>query len=181
MASAAFRQAPSGRRGRRAAKTGDCGMFEGVKSFIAELVGAPRGGGFDEADYRMAAAAVLVHVADADGVIDERERARLRALLADRFAMQAEEARRMTAQAERSEAEAVDLAGFIAVLKRALDENGRLKIVEMAWELAYADGAPLEVEDSVVARVAEMLDVGEAEVSVLRRASAPGLRGAGRA
>jgi uncharacterized tellurite resistance protein B-like protein len=65
------------------------------------------------------------------------------------------------------------------VLKRALDEGGRLKIVEMAWELAYADGLPLEVEDSVVARVAQMLDVPEADMAVLRRASGPGLRTGG--
>jgi uncharacterized tellurite resistance protein B-like protein len=154
-------------------------MFEGLKSLLAELVGGPRTRAFDDSDYRMAAAAVLVHVADADGAIDPRERARLSALLADRFAMGPDEARRMTAEAERSEAEAVDLSGFIAVLKRALDEGGRLKIVEMAWELAYADGLPLEVEDSVVARVAQMLDVPEADMAVLRRASGPGLRTGG--
>ena len=148
-------------------------MFKDLKSVLAEWVGGPRTRAFDDGDYRMAAAAVLVHVADADGAIDPRERARLCALLADRFAMAPDEARRMTAEAERSEAEAVDLSGFVAVLKRALDENGRLKIVEMAWELAYADGAPHEVEDSAVARVAQMLGVPEAEMAVLRRASGP--------
>jgi uncharacterized tellurite resistance protein B-like protein len=154
-------------------------MLEAIRSVLAELVGGPRARSFDDRDYRMAAAAVLVHVADADGAIDPRERARLAALLADRFSMASDEARRMTAEAERSEAEAADMSEFIAVLKRALDENGRLKIVEMAWELAYADGLPLEVEDSAVARVAQMLGVSEAETSVLRRASAPGLRGGG--
>jgi uncharacterized tellurite resistance protein B-like protein len=154
-------------------------MFEGIRSFIAELTGRDGGQEFDEHDYRKAAAAVLVHVADSDGAIDPRERARIGALLADRFAMPAGQARRMVAEAERSEAEAVDLYEFIFVLKRAFDENGRLKLVEMMWELAYADGTPLEVEDSIVARIAQMLDVSDSDLDVLRRASAPGLRASG--
>lgn len=152
-------------------------MFEGIRSFMAELMGSDGEREFDSADYRKAAAAVLVHVADSDGAIDPRERARIIALLAHRFDMPQGQAKRLLAEAEASEAEAVDLNAFIAVLKRAFDENGRLKLIEMMWELAYADGAPLEVEDSIVARIAQMLEVSESDLDVLRRASAPGLRG----
>lgn len=154
-------------------------MFEGIRSFIAELMGSEGAREFDSNDYRKAAAAILVHVADSDGAIDPRERARIVALLSHRFAMPEGQARRLLAEAQTSEAEAVDLHAFIGVLKRAFDENGRLKLVEMMWELAYADGAPLEVEDSIVARIAQMLDVSESDLDVLRRASAPGLRGSG--
>jgi uncharacterized tellurite resistance protein B-like protein len=154
-------------------------MFEGIHNFMAELMGRQGGREFDSADYRKAAAALLVHVADSDGAIDPRERARIIALLSDRFAMPGAQARRLLAEAQTSEAEAVDLHGFIGVLKRAFDEDGRLKLVEMMWDLAYADGAPLEVEDSIVARIAQMLDVSESDLDVLRRANAPGLRGPG--
>lgn len=152
-------------------------MFEGIRSFIAELVGSGGEREFDSADYRKAAAAILVHVADSDGAIDPRERARIIALLSDRFDMPQGQAKRLLAEAQESEAEAVDLHAFIGVLKRTFDEDGRLKLVEMMWELAYADGVPLEVEDSIVARVAQMLEVSDSDLDVLRRASAPGLRG----
>ena len=145
-------------------------MFEDIRNFMAELMGRQGEREFDGADYRKAAAALLVHVADSDGAVDPRERARIVALLSDRFAMPGGQARRLLAEAQTSEAE---------VLKRAFDENGRLKLVEMMWELAYADGAPLEVEDSIVARIAQMLDVPESDVDVLRRASGPELRGSG--
>lgn len=154
-------------------------MFEGISNFMAELMGRQSEREFDSADYRKAAAALLVHVADSDGAIDQRERARIIALLSDRFAMPGGQARRLLAEAQTSEAEAVDLHAFVGVLKRAFDENGRLKLVEMMWELAYADGAPLEVEDSIVARIAQMLEVSESDVDVLRRASGPELRGSG--
>jgi uncharacterized tellurite resistance protein B-like protein len=155
-------------------------MFDGLRSFIAELLGSDGGRPFEENDYRMAVAAVLVHVADADGAIDIRERTRLHAMLSDRFDLSPGDASRMIAQAELSEAEAVDLDRFIAVLRRALDDSGRLKLVEMAWDLVYADGASLEVEDSVVARVAQLLGVSDADLSTLRRVGQPGLSSSGR-
>ncbi len=150
-------------------------MFEGIRSFVAELLGSEGERPFEENDYRMAATAILVHVADADGAIDPRERDRLRAIIMERFGLDGGDAGRLIAQAQLSEAEAVDLDGFVAVLRRTLDADGRLKLVEMMWDLVYADGAPLEVEDSVVFRIGQMLEVPGGDLELLRRSRAPGL------
>jgi len=156
-------------------------MFEGIRSFVAELLGSEGERPFEESDYRMAATAILVHVADADGAFDPRERERLRSIVMERFELDGGDAGRLIAQAELSEAEAVDLDRFIAVLRRALDANGRLKLVEMMWDLAYANGPPLEVEDSIVSRIGQMLGVPEGDLEMLRRSRAPGFAaGAGR-
>ena len=40
-----------------------------------------------------------------------------------------------------------------------MDEQGRLRIVEMMWELVYADGRVSEFEDNVVWRAADLLGV----------------------
>jgi uncharacterized tellurite resistance protein B-like protein len=40
-----------------------------------------------------------------------------------------------------------------------VDEEGRLRIVEMMWELVYADGQVTEFEDNVVWRAADLLGV----------------------
>jgi hypothetical protein len=40
-----------------------------------------------------------------------------------------------------------------------VDEGGRLRIVEMMWELVYADGQVNEFEDNVVWRAADLLGV----------------------
>lgn len=152
-------------------------MFEGLRSFVSDLVGGQSERPFDETDYRMAATAILVHVADADGAFDDVERQRMRAILVERFALDDSDADRLIAQAQLSEAEEVDLDRFISILRRTLDTDGRLKLVEMMWDLVYADGAPLEVEDSIVARVAQMLGVPVADLELLRRSRAPGLAG----
>ena len=42
---------------------------------------------------------------------------------------------------------------------RSVDEAGRLRIVEMMWELVYADGQVSEFEDNVIWRAADLLGV----------------------
>jgi uncharacterized tellurite resistance protein B-like protein len=42
---------------------------------------------------------------------------------------------------------------------RSVNEEGRLKIVEMMWELVYADGQVTEFEDNVVWRAADLLGI----------------------
>jgi uncharacterized tellurite resistance protein B-like protein len=67
------------------------------------------------------------------------------------------------------EGEAVDLYRFTSLLNRALDEDGRLRIIEMMWELIYADGRVNEFEDNVVWRVADLLGVSTRERVELRQ------------
>jgi uncharacterized tellurite resistance protein B-like protein len=42
---------------------------------------------------------------------------------------------------------------------RSVNEEGRLRIVEMMWELVYADGQVSEFEDNVVWRAADLLGI----------------------
>ncbi|WP_428688058.1 TerB family tellurite resistance protein, partial [Roseibium sp.] len=64
--------------------------------------------------------------------------------------------------------EAVDLYGFTSVLKRTTDEAERLAIVEMMWEIVYADGHVHEFEDNTIWRVAELLGVSTRDRMSLR-------------
>jgi uncharacterized tellurite resistance protein B-like protein len=66
---------------------------------------------------------------------------------------------RLIASAMRAEGEAVDLYHFTSVIMRSVNEEGRLRIVEMMWELVYADGQVSEFEDNVVWRAADLLGV----------------------
>jgi uncharacterized tellurite resistance protein B-like protein len=65
----------------------------------------------------------------------------------------------LIASATLVEGEAVDLYHFTSVIMRTVDEAGRLRIVEMMWELVYADGQVSEFEDNVVWRAADLLGV----------------------
>ena len=69
----------------------------------------------------------------------------------------------------RADKEAVDLYRFTSVLNHALDEEGRTRIVQMMFEIAYNDGKLSEFEDNVVWRASELLNVPARERVTLRR------------
>jgi uncharacterized tellurite resistance protein B-like protein len=137
----------------------DFAMISAIKQFLAELAGAPEKAQFSEDDHRLAAAALLFHVTAIDGVVAEEERVMLRDLLMRRFALDEAGTEELVKAAEEADGEAVDLYGFTSVLKRRLDESDRERIVEMMWQLVFADGKVHEFEDNVIWRVAELLGV----------------------
>jgi uncharacterized tellurite resistance protein B-like protein len=145
-------------------------MFDALKNFIAEVSGAePAARRFDEEDYRLAAVALLVHIANVDGNTDLAERRRLMAIIEERFGLDPKAAAELIATAEQSDREAVDFYHFTTVLKRALDDDGRQKIVEMLWDIAYADGVADEFEENTIWRIAELLGVSTRDRVLLRQ------------
>lgn len=144
-------------------------MLDALKNFINELTGDSPATQVESADYQLAAAALLVHIASIDGDFDEDERARIQQLVEARFGLSAGAARQLIEAAWASEREAVDLYRFTSVLKRRLDADGRLAVVGMLWDMAHADGAVHEFEENVVWRVAELLGVSTRDRVMLRR------------
>jgi uncharacterized tellurite resistance protein B-like protein len=145
-------------------------MLEEIRHLLAEL----RGGGkhpnhFDADDYRVAAAALLVHVATLDHDLTDSTRQELGALLKAQFALTDALTDELIQAAVAADREAVDFYHFTHMLMRTLDEEGRLRVVEMLWKMAFADGAISEFEDNVMWRVADLLAVSPHERIALRR------------
>src|SRR5271163_3267475 len=75
-------------RGSKARPRGKVCMFESFKSFISDIVdGEKHPSQFGEDDYRLAAAALLVHAAAIDGEMSQSERDKLHAVIKQRFAL----------------------------------------------------------------------------------------------
>jgi uncharacterized tellurite resistance protein B-like protein len=150
-------------------------MLDTLKALFAEVAGGAKPQDrFAENDYRLAAAALLIHVVGVDGAISEGERRKLHAVLKHRFALDDAATDELIAEATTVEGEAVDLYRFTSLLNRTLDEDGRARIVEMMWEIIYADGRVSEFEDNVVWRVADLLHVSARDRLELRRQVAAG-------
>lgn len=144
-------------------------MLESLKKLFGELGGADQDKAFDEGDYRVAAAALLVHAITIDGAVTDVERARLHEVLKTRFSLDEAQTADLIAQATQAEGEAVDLYHFTRQINRALDEDGKKRIIEMMWEMIYADRHVNEFEDNVVWRVADLLGVSSRERIGLRQ------------
>ncbi|MGJ4927841.1 TerB family tellurite resistance protein [Bradyrhizobium sp. HKCCYLS2038] len=134
-------------------------MLEGLRQFIADVVSPHETPAFDDNGYQLAATALLIHVISLDGEPNEAERRKLHSLIELRFGLDRGSTDRLIAQAMLAEGEAVDLYRFTSVIMREVDEPGRLRIVEMMWELVYADDTVTEFEDNVVWRASELLGI----------------------
>jgi uncharacterized tellurite resistance protein B-like protein len=144
-------------------------MFDLLRKLISEMgEGGRHAIRFEEDDYRLAASALLVHAAAIDGSISDAERAKLHALIKQRFNLDDAMTDELVAEATEAEQKAVDLYHFTARLNRSLDDAGRARMVEMMWQIAYTDGVVTEFEDNLIWRAADLLGVSQHERIALR-------------
>jgi uncharacterized tellurite resistance protein B-like protein len=145
-------------------------MFEALRRFVSDFAeGETHPNRFAENDYRLAAAALLVHAAAIDGVISDIERERLHAIIKRWFDLDEAATNELLNAATAAEQQAIDLYHFTSLLDRSLDEDGRRRVVEMMWEIVFADGRVSEFEDNLIWRAADLLGVSTRERVELRQ------------
>jgi uncharacterized tellurite resistance protein B-like protein len=136
----------------------------------------------DREGLQIAAAALLMETARLDDTVTVGERARIGALVGERFGLAPEE---LAALMRRAEAETDGAAHHYDYVRTIIDRcppDERVWIVEMLWEVAYADGELHPLEANLLRRIGGLLyvsdvDRGEARKRVLRRMGLPEDRG----
>jgi uncharacterized tellurite resistance protein B-like protein len=136
-------------------------MLDRLRHFIIDVISpeAPDHRSFDETGCKLAATALFIHVISLDGEPSDVEIRKLHELIETRFGLDPGTANKLITSATLAEGEAVDLYQFTSVLMRSLNDEDRLRIVEMMWELVYADGRVSEFEENVVWRAADLLAI----------------------
>jgi uncharacterized tellurite resistance protein B-like protein len=150
-------------------------MFDRLRRILS-VPDSPQGGplrhSFEER--QLAAAALMVEAASMDSNLGAQERAKIAQLVESRFALSPVEAEDLLAEAERMASESVQWQGFTRAIKDGFDQEERIELIEMLWEVAYADGELHDYEASLLRRVTGLLyvsdrDSGEARKRVLAR------------
>ncbi|MTI16871.1 TerB family tellurite resistance protein [Rhodobacteraceae bacterium RKSG542] len=145
-------------------------MLNSIKTLFKELTGEPsEKKEFGEEDYRLSAAALLFHVIAVDGEVEQVELDQLTQTLEGHYQLTPAQSAELVALAREKDSEAVDLYGFTSMLKRHLDEDERRNIIELMWEMVYADGVVHEFEDNTIWRVAELLGVSSRDRMTLKQ------------
>ncbi len=157
-------------------------MFDRILTFLKELPSgeAEKRKASGAEDPRVAAAALMYHVMDADGVRQDTEWERMKEILAEAYGLSGEALDKLVAAGGEADDEAVDLYAFTSVLKRHLDEQARIEFVGLMWEIVFADGDLHELEDHTVWRIAELIGVDRRDRILERQkaqAEAPGSTG----
>ncbi|MCB1450613.1 MAG: TerB family tellurite resistance protein [Nitratireductor sp.] len=147
-------------------------MFSALKKFLFDDKSGTSGSGpgvFDGDEKQIAEAALMFHVIAADGIVTEDEKQRLAQSLEAHFGLTQSQTAQLIEAARDADMEAIDLFSFTRILRRELDHEQRLQLVANLWDMVYADGVVHELEDNIVWRVAELLDVEARERMELKR------------
>lgn len=121
------------------------------------------------AELHLAVAALMVEAATLDGSFDESERRRLLDLLARRFELGADQAEALLAEALVAQGRAAGLEGMTRTIKNALDHDQRVEVLEMLWEVVYADGRLHDYEANLLRRLAGLVYVSDQEAGAARK------------
>lgn len=136
---------------------------------LKSLLGQSGGADPSAAPLRLAVATLMVEAATLDGSFDVAERHRLLDLLAKRFELAPDQAELLLAEAQTAQDRAVALEGMTRTIKNALDHDQRVEVLEMLWEVVYADGQLHDYEANLLRRLAGLVYVSDQEAGAARK------------
>ena len=119
----------------------------------------------------LAACALLLEIAYADGEFSPPERAHLERVLARQFALSPEDGRRLIALAEEERTRAVDDFHFTRVLDRSYDLGQKMVLAEIMWGMVLADGKVADHEQYLARKIANLLDLEPGYLAAARAAA----------
>lgn len=125
------------------------------------------------AEERLAAAALLVHVARVDGEIQAAERDQLMRVLGSRFGLPESAARRLLERADDLDRAVDDVASLIDMMGHGLDDASKRDLLATAYRVAAADGPLLEFEGDLLWRLGRLFGFAEDAIDAIRDGAVP--------
>ncbi len=141
-----------------------------IDSIIGWLTGTPaHGGGPPQDELRLALTALLVEAAHSNNHFDETERTVIARMLERHFNLPQADAQALLAAGEREAEHSAELFHFTRIVNQRLSFEQRIELMEMLWEIAYADGVLDQYEDSLLRRVGGLIYVPDRERGMARQ------------
>ncbi|MGE5625061.1 MAG: TerB family tellurite resistance protein [Bacillota bacterium] len=135
-------------------------MFTSLVSFLeqrfAPVPGVPS---VAPTDLRVATAALLVEMARADFDEAEVELQKVGELLAERYGLEGQDATALIAAARAESDHAVSLFRFTHLINQHLEMPDKQQLMDMLWDVAYADGRLDKHEDALMHKLSDLLYV----------------------
>ncbi len=122
-----------------------------------------------EPDLKLSVAVLLVEAARQDDQFAPKERAVIEHLLTHKFDLSDEECAALLATAEARAEQLVQMHGHTSEILDAMSARERIGVIEMLWEVAYADGVLDPEEDLLIRRIAGLIAVTDRERVLARQ------------
>jgi len=149
-------------------------MIDALKRLFDQAVSEVADGG-DRSDHgrRLAVATLLVEVLRADGRADLPQRQAVSHALNEAFELEPEEVSELVSLAEDRADEATSLFEFTHEINNSFEHAEKVRIVEMLWRVAYADGELEKHEAHLMRRIADLLHLRHKEYIAAKLRAAP--------
>ena len=120
-------------------------------------------------DLRLSVAVLLLEAARQDDTFDAREREKIESLLISRFDISAAECTALMTAAEARASQMTQLHGHTSHIAQAMSPEERVHLIEMLWDVAYADGVLDPEEDLLIRRIAGLVYVSDRDRVLARQ------------
>jgi len=117
----------------------------------------------DTISLEIACTVLLCEVIRADGTLDNKEELQLVSLISTQFDINEAEAQIIFSQALEISEHATDFYQFTSKVNQHYSLEERIKIVELLWQLAYADGELASIEEHIIRKIADLLHLRHSE------------------
>lgn len=144
-------------------------MLNKLKMFFQAVSENGRPAGDAQHETHVAAAAMLIQAAMIDGEVDPVERERIAIMVERRLGVPRDAVAGILAESERKAEKAVDIYSFFRVVNEHFEHEERITLIEMLWEVAYADGVLHDHEANLIRKVTGMLGLTDVESGMARK------------
>jgi uncharacterized tellurite resistance protein B-like protein len=138
-------------------------MLESIRRFFQKEVAEPPSQSPDA--LRVAACALLLEVAHADGEFTAEERVRIEDALGRHFGLDETLARELIALAEQERTRSIDHFQFTRLIRDHYDLGQKVLLAELMWGVILADGKIADHEGYLVRKIGSLLELPAAYLS----------------
>jgi uncharacterized tellurite resistance protein B-like protein len=139
-------------------------MLQQILDFLS--AGAPPR---TEPDRKLAVAVLLVEAAHRDDTFSPEERAVTARLLTEKFGLTDADCEQLLCDAEGINANMTQLHPYTRVVFEQMNPAERIELIEMMWEVAYADGVLDPEEDALIRRLGNLIHITDRDRVLARQ------------
>ena len=134
-------------------------MLKSIRDYFDRNISTQSAPAAERHSTELATAALLVEVVRSDAGISPNEQEAVLRAVRERFGLSDEEAQTLFRLAEDEIRTANDYYQFTSLINRHFDQQRKQHVIELMWQVAYADAELAAHENHVLRRIAELLHV----------------------
>ncbi|MFQ5934923.1 MAG: TerB family tellurite resistance protein [Acidiferrobacterales bacterium] len=138
-------------------------MIGAIKQFFDKHIAAPSAATVDDHRLQVATSAILIEMTRADFDVHPEELAAVARAVRTAFGVSAAEIEELLQLAEEEVRRATDYYQFTSLINKGFSPEDKARVIELMWDVAYADSRVDKYEDHLVRKIAGLLHVPHKE------------------